>query len=1236
MRPELALALLLTALPSLAQTEEPDPLPKVAEGWSIELIARAPTILYPTAVVVAPDSTIYLGQDPMDMPGPPTSPIDSVVALKGGKVTVFADHLWSVMGLEWAGDTLYVVHAPYLSAFRDKDGDGKADERVDLVTGLGPKLPGFNGINDHVASGVRMGMDGFLYVSVGDKGIPRAIGRDGASISMSSGGVIRVRPDGSGLEVVSTGERNPLSVALTTTDEILTYGNDDDSKKWPNSLTHHVVGGHYGYPYEFLTAPYRALPIVAGQVGGSGAQGVCYNDDGLPTRFRGDLFFCDWGLQAIHRYKVAREGGTFALVKREAIVERGPLADFRPFSIATSGDGRSFVVVDWAYNGWLSPTAKTGRLYRLTYQGPDAVTPKSRPIDQDIPQRIEGLDHPSMAARLDSQRFLSGQLAVGPLVARLKSEPILGRRHALWALDAINTDDARRAIRACLLDAEPSIRLEAARSSGVRRDRQAVVSLIPLLRDTDPTIRREAAIALGRVGDGKAGAALYAALGDPDDFVAWSVRHAIRALNAWDSPLLTPALLDPNRREDALKLADESWSVPAVKALVANLESSPDAEWRGRVVAALAGLYHRYPPWSGQWFGTNPLAGAFPRKTEDWSPEGMDGALMGMSRGLRDDDAAVRRQAIIGLYQVGPRASSLLRVALDREGDAVNLAALAQAVGAFGDAKAVPSLVKIVQDAKQSVEVRATVLEVLTQFRDRAATNARMMLLYRPDTPEALVAQALPPLGQGRLLPINDLAGFLDHKAEGVRAAALRSFPNGKPLPDFVRSAIVSRLDDPSIPVRQAAITAIAAHQITQATPRLIDRAQDEATRLEATLALASMPDARALPVYIAAIQDRDPALRKAGEGAMLAIRDAAAPELERQAKLGKFQGVSALAVERILTRFQPLTAWKTLGPMPRTTAFLFPDSATIDFGKAQVGAEGRSIVWQTRQADRASGRVVIDDLKGGGGDRGGFGYDINGSPDLAAFAYAEVTADADRPALMLVGSSGSIVVMINNQTVLNVANSAGRAFAIDSDLVRFSLRKGVNRVLVLTRQGVGTWSFGVQISEASSPQLAGLTTGPVGVETLRAFALSHPGSAQNGETLFFDAKGVGCVKCHAAGGRGTAQVGPDLTGLVLKYDKAEVVKSVLEPSNRLATGYQPWLLARHDGTVLTGLLRTETDTYLELADAEGKLFRVPKADIETRKLSEVSMMPAGLVDPLTPAEFADLIAYLMSLKGPR
>ena len=142
-------------------------------------------MLFPTAIAAAPDGTLYVGSDPMDMTGPPTEPIDRVLAIKDGKSRVFAEKLWCVKGLEWVDGTLYVVHAPFLSALRDRDGDGKADERVDLMTGLGPKPPGFDGLNDHIASGIRLGMDGFLYIAVGNKGIPRGVGKDGRTIQLA-------------------------------------------------------------------------------------------------------------------------------------------------------------------------------------------------------------------------------------------------------------------------------------------------------------------------------------------------------------------------------------------------------------------------------------------------------------------------------------------------------------------------------------------------------------------------------------------------------------------------------------------------------------------------------------------------------------------------------------------------------------------------------------------------------------------------------------------------------------------------------------------------------------------------------------------------------------------------------------------------------------------------------------------------------------------------------------------
>ncbi len=1216
------------------------PLPKVQPRWRIEKVVEAPTIVFPTAIVAAPDGTIYLGQDPMDMPGPPTTPLDSVVAYKNGRATVFADKLWAVMGLEWADGALFVVHAPYLSVFRDLDGDGKAERREDLVTGLGPKLPGFNGINDHVASGVRLGMDGYLYISIGDKGIPRATGRDGRTITLHGGGVIRVRPDGTELEVVSTGERNPLSVAINRDDELFTYGNDDDSKRWPNSLTHHIAGANFGYPYEFLAAPDRTLPIVAGQVGGSGTQGICYEEDGLPESYRGNLFFCDWGLGRIDRFVVARAGGTYRLVSRTPFVEQGGLRDFRPFSIATEPGG-SLLIVDWAFDGWLADGPRTGRIWRLTYEGFDRPKPSPRPSGFDAPTLAVALDHPSRAVRVESQRRLAtSPKSADVLVAKLKADgPSLGRMHAIWALDALNplaATSARPAIRAALRDRDPSVRLQAAKSSGLRRDPSARDDLVTLLHDDDASIRREAAIALGRLGDVASAGALYAALAEKDVFANWSIRGAIRTLHTWDAALLTTALLDPNRRDAAVKLCDEAWDVPVAKTLAATIPKIEQAEARARATATLAGLYRRYPRWDGNWFGTNPLAGEFPKKTEVWDSAGMNAVARGVIAALSDTDAGVRLRAIAGAGQVGGPALPALRARLALESDADDLEALAAVLGMARDTASARGLGDLLLDAKKPVAARAAALEALAGLAGPVAIQARMKLIFDREAPAMLVARALPALGRAGLLPVNDLAGFLENPSAEVRAAALFAIRPKGALPRGVDEMIVFKLDDPADEVKEAAADAVAALHLTEAAPKLTALASRATVRSTVIRALASLADPRGVAVLVEALGERDPSLRRAAEDALATMRKSDPKAVETALAARPAGNLASSAAARILADFQPVKSWRVIGPFARTTARVFVGERSIDFARPHAGAEGRAIAWSQRNADPATGRVLINDFKGGAGDRGGFGYDKSGSPDLCAFGYAEVQSDADRDALLLIGSSGTVTVTLNEQTVHHYYNFAGRAYRPDSDIAPVKLKKGANRLLVVTRQGIGAWSFGVQVS-APSAAGASFASKPAGVDRARlaAFALKNIGDAKRGETLFFEPNGIGCVKCHAVNGRGTGNVGPDLAGLSKKYDKAEIIRSVLEPSSRIATGYQPAVVALASGKVLSGVVRAETAATLELADAEAKITKVAKSEIEERRVGTTSVMPEGVVDALSVVDFADLIAYLTSLREP-
>ena len=227
-------------------------MPKAPPGFKVEIVLEAPDIEAPTALCVAPNGDVYFAEDPMDMRGPPTKNLDKIWLLHGGdpkKKVLFADKMWAVMGLEIVGDKLYVVHAPHVTVFT-LNADGTAKERKELFDDLGPPVAGVPGFNDHIPSGIRMGGDGWLYVSIGDKGIPKmtrkekdqgsvhvAEGRwrhtkEGNHISLEGGGVIRFRPDGSGLEVFASGTRNHLDVPMDEHDRIFVRDNTDDGDGW--------------------------------------------------------------------------------------------------------------------------------------------------------------------------------------------------------------------------------------------------------------------------------------------------------------------------------------------------------------------------------------------------------------------------------------------------------------------------------------------------------------------------------------------------------------------------------------------------------------------------------------------------------------------------------------------------------------------------------------------------------------------------------------------------------------------------------------------------------------------------------------------------------------------------------------------------------------------------------------------------------------------------------------------
>ncbi len=127
------------------------------------------------------------------------------------------------------------------------------------------------------------------------------------------------------------------------------------------------------------------------------------------------------------------------------------------------------------------------------------------------------------------------------------------------------------------------------------------------------------------------------------------------------------------------------------------------------------------------------------------------------------------------------------------------------------------------------------------------------------------------------------------------------------------------------------------------------------------------------------------------------------------------------------------------------------------------------------------------------------------------------------------------------------------------------------------------------------------------------------------------------CAACHTLFGEG-GKIGPDLTG----SDRANVdyvLQNIVDPSAVLGKDYRQTVVLTDDGRVVSGLIENETDSALTIRTINDTII-VPIDSIESRVLSDKSMMPDRLLEPLPGEAVRDLVAYLASptqvpLRGP-
>ncbi len=445
------------------------------------------------------------------------------------KSTVFADGFQNHADGIGAGvlthqGNVYYTCIPDLWLLRDTDGDGSADERKSLHYGYGVHV-GFLG---HDLHGLRIGPDGKLYFSIGDRGL-NVHTDEGHLFYPDTGTVLRCNLDGSELEVFAEGLRNPQELAFDEYGNLFTGDNNSDGGDQAR-LVYLVEGSDSGWRigYQFMSnrgpwneeklwhpqhagqAAYLVAPIANFADGPSGL--TYYPGLGLPERYERHFFLCDFrgtsGQSGIRAFKFEPNGAFYKLAADEKFLWSvlATDVDFGP-------DGALYLT-DWV-EGWDKPTK--GRIYRVYHpeSRDSAQVEEARELlasglnGQSFDDLVDLLSHPDMRIRQSAQFRLAGQGAESIATLSdlaLHGDHQLARIHAIWGLGQIGRDytEALRPLVTLLQDQDPEIRAQAARVAGDARLALAYPSLLRLLRDKYPRARMYAALGLGKLGRAEA------------------------------------------------------------------------------------------------------------------------------------------------------------------------------------------------------------------------------------------------------------------------------------------------------------------------------------------------------------------------------------------------------------------------------------------------------------------------------------------------------------------------------------------------------------------------------------------------------------------------------------------------------------------------------------------------------------------------------------------------------------
>lgn len=448
---------------------------------------------------------------------------------------------------------IYFACIPHVWMLEDKDGDLVGEKRESLQEGYGISVS----LSGHDLNGFVLGPDNRIWFTIGDRGYNLKT-REGRQLySQYSGAVFRMERDGSNLEVVHTGLRNPKEIAFDRYGNLFSVDNEADMQDMAR-VVDVVEGAYSGWQrghqafQKFTNLIYgtrrhdtnwmrerhwdmdsplrpRAILAPAGWVS-KGPSGLAYNPGtGLSDKWDNHFFVCDFvgAKSAVIGFRMEPNGGGFKVERKENFVSGMLCTD-----IEFGYDSKAYVseyVGSWT-------TYEKGNIF--SFEDPkETAKPQTKEvrslfangIHKMQPQELAKLlRHPDVRVRLRAQLALAENTANRDilLAATNAEESLTTRLHGVWGLGNLarlkEDDESAQLLIFLLSDNQARVRGQAVQALGDAGYKQGLGSVSELLKDPDPRTRMLAAIATGKIGTKDQVPALMAMVeqnADKDEYV---------------------------------------------------------------------------------------------------------------------------------------------------------------------------------------------------------------------------------------------------------------------------------------------------------------------------------------------------------------------------------------------------------------------------------------------------------------------------------------------------------------------------------------------------------------------------------------------------------------------------------------------------------------------------------------------------------------------------------------------